>query len=175
MSLTATLEMTPAALYDQLAEEFAAQADGIEPGQVALRYQQALTLKFAQMTPYRREMAVVFSSAMHDEQPRSLENDTMRLVFAQIVSGSTDAPTKPDDSMHLSQLLYAFYILSVIFWLYDRTEKRRATGYLIEFLYDMIRLMRPFMIMPMFTKAMQKMAVIMEMVFGVKASVSERP
>lgn len=154
------------ALYTTLAQASSEDAATLPPAQVAQRYQQLLTLKFAQLTPHRRDIATVFSTAMHDDLPRALENDPMRAVFQQVVAGSTDAPAKPQDSSSLAQLLYALYVLSVVFWLYDRTTERKATAYLIEFLYDMIRLLRPMMVMPMFTKAMQKMAVIMEMVFG---------
>jgi hypothetical protein len=63
-------------------------------------------------------------------------------------------------------LLYSFHFVVTIFWLYDRTPNQQATTLLIDFLRDVFKFIRPMMIMPLFGKAMVKLAQIMMLVFG---------
>lgn len=152
--------------YHALAQESLVTIASLAPNQVAQRYYEALTQKFDQLAANRADIAQFFSAAMQDETPRGVfKDDAMREVFDDVVRRATDAPTKPDDFNGLSHLLYALYLLCVLFWLYDRTPSHKATAQLLDFMREMIRMLRPMMMMPLFTKAMLKMTTIMEMVF----------
>jgi hypothetical protein len=65
----------------------------------------------------------------------------------------------------MAGLLYALYMVVMIFWLYDRTTDFRATHQLMDFLREMIKVLRPMLLMPLFTKALHKMSGIMRLVF----------
>jgi hypothetical protein len=152
--------------YHTLTESLLGFAATLAPNSVSQRYYEMLTHTFGQLSLQRPEIARFFRGAMDDNTPRpSFKDDAMRRAFEQVVKGSTDAPIKADEVQHLSQLLYALYLLGVLFWLYDRTPAQKATQQWIDFMREVIKILRPLMIMPMFPKAMHKMTAIMEMVF----------
>lgn len=157
---------TPEALYMALGKQSYAQAADLAPANVAQRYADVLTAKFDQLAAHRPTISRFFADTMQAEaHAGNFHTDPMRDVYHQVVVGATDAPTKPDDITGLSHLLYALYLMSVLFWLYDRTPQQQATRSLIDFMREMIRILRPMMMMPMFTKAMYRMTIIMDMVF----------
>src|SRR5690606_14430070 len=93
-------------------------------------------------------------------------SDPLMHAMQALIKQADDAPGKDDDSDNLAMLLYSFHSLVMLFWLYDRTEGKRATLLFINFLRDFVKLMRPMMMMPLVNKALMKMAKIMMLVFG---------
>lgn len=164
-ALTAGLT-TDEILYLSLSAATAVQAEELAPSNVAQRYYEVLSAKFDQLEAHRPAIARFFATTMQAaSQSGSFHTDPMRAVYDVVVVRSTDAPVKPNEVNGLSHLLYALYLLCVMFWLYDRTPGQQATRHLIELMREMIRILRPMMIMPLFSKALNKMTHIMDMIF----------
>jgi AcrR family transcriptional regulator len=161
------VDITPEAqLYLDLSQQTRDTLDSIAYSHVAQRFYDLMSAKIAQLEPHRAQMARFFAEAMQSDAPQGIfPQDAMTHVFTELVQRSTDAPTRPEEVEGLANLLYALYLLSVLFWLYDRTPQRAATAHLLDFAREMIRLMRPMMIMPLFTKALSKISTIIGMVF----------
>lgn len=160
-------DITPEAQrYLDLAQQTRDTLDSIAYSHVAQRFYDLMSAKIAQLEPHRSQMARFFAEAMQSDAPQGIfPQDAMTLVFVELVQRSTDAPARPEEVEGLANLLYALYLLSVLFWLYDRTPQRAATAHLLDFTREMIRLIRPMMIMPLFTKALGKISMIIGMVF----------
>lgn len=87
-------------------------------------------------------------------------------VYRQVVARSTDLPSKPEEAEQLATLFYGLQHLVILFWLYDRTQGQRATHLLVDFLQEMVRMVRPMMMMPIFSKALAKVADLLQTAFG---------
>ncbi|XWX03980.1 hypothetical protein VZO05_00230 [Aggregatilineales bacterium SYSU G02658] len=161
------VNLTPEAqLYLDLSQETRDTLDAIAFSHVAQRFYDLMSAKIAQLEPHRPQIARFFAETMQAEEPQGIfPHDEMIQAFVELVQHSTDAPNRPEDAAQLADLLYGLYLLTVLFWLYDRTPQRAATAHLLDFTREMIRLLRPMMIMPLFTKALGKVSTIIGMVF----------
>jgi hypothetical protein len=161
-----TLATSSNVSYFSLAQASLDDVHRIAPAQVSQRYYDALAQKITQITPHRALIAQQYSQAMfHKGSQHPFDGDAMRGVFGQVVQYATDAPPRPEDQEAMAGLLYALYMVVMIFWLYDRTVDFRATHQLMDFLREMIKILRPMLLMPLFTKALHKMSGIMRLVF----------
>jgi hypothetical protein len=150
-SLIASSDMS----YFSLAQTSLDNVQHIAPAQVSQRYYDALSQKITQITPHRALIAQQYSQAMfYNGTQHPFADDAMRGVFVRVVQHATDAPTRPEDQEAMAGLLYALYMVVMIFWLYDRTTDFRATHQLMDFLREMIKVLRPMLLMPLFTKAL---------------------
>jgi len=157
---------TEGMLYLELSQRTQEALNDIPFSHVAQRFYDVMSAKIAQLEPHRADMARLFANAMQTEALHGVfAQDAMTQAFVDVVERSTDAPSRPEDVDGLAHLLYALYLLTVLFWLYDRTPQRTATAHLMDFTREMIRLLRPMMIMPMFAKALTKVSAIVTMLF----------
>lgn len=160
------------ALYKDLNDDLLRAIDNVPSGKFAQRYHHVMTERVQHYDENAGAIAALFATAMLPDaeiKPDDISTgtqDTLYMALADLTRGSDDAPTNEDDINKLAMLLYTFHFLVTVFWLYDRTPKKQATAHLLDFLYDLFKLMRPMMVMPLFTKAMTKLAQIMMLVFG---------
>lgn len=154
------------ALYLELAQQTHDTLDVIPFSHVGQRFYDVMCAKLSQLEPHRAQMARLFANAMQADQPQGVfPADCMAQVFVGVVTGSTDAPTRAEEAAQLAHVLYGLYLLTVLLWLYDRTPQRTATHQWLDFTREMIRLLRPMLLMPLFAKALGKMSAIIQMVF----------
>lgn len=153
-------------IYPTLATGASAQVLEQAPAPIAQRFVSALTLALAHYAPHRSELAHAFADAMRS-QSDSLFNpdDPMRIAMNHVVTFATDT-VKPEETDDMANLLYALYGLSLLFWLYDRTANARATLALVELMGDMLKIARPMMMMPLFSKALSKVSGVLNLTFG---------
>jgi hypothetical protein len=164
-----TFMLTRDNIYFTIAHATLKHLGNIPPNNLAQRYYEVLVYQFGEFVPHRAEIGQVFGVAIHAENtPDMFATDPMREVFSIVVRESTDAPNKADDKHAMSALLYALYMVTITFWLYDRTPNHQATAQLLDFMREMIRIFRPMLMMPMFTKALHKMSSIFGLVFTEK-------
>lgn len=153
-------------LYHTLSEESLHAIQLQAPATLSQRYTVALTARFQAMSPHRASLAELFADAMRQQDhPLFQAQDSTRDGFLAVLQGSVDT-VRPDELADMVNFLYALYWLVMLFWLYDRTPETRATFALIEFMGDMLKMIRPLMIMPLFSKALGKISGIMKLVFG---------
>lgn len=161
----------PLELYWALASTLAKAAAASEPNQVAVRFYDLMALTLEQFGEFRPSVALFFSQMLRDDVPRpALQDDPMRRAMLALVEEATDAPGKPEERLALAHLLYALYLMSAMFWLYDRSPGQAASTQLVEFLREMIRFLRPMLLMPIMNKALFKLTEIMEQVLRSESS-----
>src|SRR5438876_13934 len=110
---------------------------------------------------------------MEQQQPTSLTPkaeatrqrilDTALTLFA---TKATDAPKGPQ-AHHLAIILYGANLALGLFWLQDRSPDNKPTYELLAFTRDMIALLRPLLGLPPLSKAVARLAGIIEPVMGV--------
>ncbi|MCS6836121.1 MAG: TetR/AcrR family transcriptional regulator [Anaerolineae bacterium] len=157
-------------LWRALNHETWSQIDELSPSHMAQRFGQTLSAKLAQLSPYRAALAALYAHSATDESspwrpPHGL-SDPMLDVYRQVVIRSTDLPSKPEEVEQLATLFYGLQHFVVLFWLYDRTQGQRATHMLADFLQEAVRIMRPMMMMPIFSKALAKVAELLQIAFS---------
>lgn len=153
-------------LYLELAQQTCNTLDMIPFAHMAQRFYDLMGAKLAQLEPHRPDLARLFAAAMQAEQSQGVFlTDAMAQAFVDLVQRSTDAPTRPEEVAQWADLLYGLYLLTVLFWLYDRTPQRAATVHLLDFTREMIRLVRPMMVMPLFGRVLGKVSAIIRMAF----------
>lgn len=160
------------ALYRQMAEETLTSSAQLPHGTISQRYYALLERKIEQLTPHEDTVSALFGYAMRQSSDITSadlspgQTDPMMQSFQMVVRDATNAPKNPDDAENTTMLLYTFHFLTLLFWVYDRTENKRATHLFTAFLRDFFKLLRPMMVMPMVRNAMTKMARIMMLAFG---------
>jgi hypothetical protein len=153
-------------IYPTLATDAGAQVLAQAPAPIAQRFVSALTVALAHYDPHRAELAHAFADAMRSQDASLFSpDDPMRGAMAHVVTFATDT-VKPEEVDDMANLLYALYGLSLLFWLYDRTPNARATHALIELMGDMLKIARPMMMMPLFSKALSKVSAVLNLTFG---------
>jgi len=161
------------ALYDDLAAETFTFAHSLSFMPMAERYHILMEHKLAQVKPHRAALMALFCALMQPNASETLSvwgrnssdsRDKMLDVFTHVVKGATDKLNDPVASS-MTTLLYAFYILLMIFWSYDRTRDNRATHLMLDFMREALKIVRPMMLMPVITKAVIRLAEILALVF----------
>ena len=158
-------------LYRSLADNMQQSIPEIPDGHVAQRYFKFMEARITQLQAHYEAMAALFAIAMLPHSPLSTKDispgtrDAIYQAFLLLIARSDDAPSD-DEADNLAMLLYTFHFMILVFWVYDRTKDKQATHLLVDFMGDFFRVMRPMMMMPLFRKAMNKLARIMMLVFG---------
>ena len=82
-----------------------------------------------------------------------------------MTTGAADAP-KPKQAAQMATLFYAAHLLTVLFWLQDRSEGQQKTRELITFSSEMIGRLRPVLGLPLVAKSLARLAEIVAPMFG---------
>ncbi len=158
--------------YRQIAQDLEAYVDALPRSSMADRFQQTILVQFEQMAPYRDTFSALFTAALN---PRSevgvfSENaaDIRRLsrdIYVKVVTGASDAP-RASQVGDLATALYSMHLALMLFWLQDRTGQTKTTYDLLDFLHDMIALVRPLLRLPPAAKALVRLAQILGPMLG---------
>lgn len=164
-------EVLVLALYQALADETLAYAQTLPFTNIADRYHALMHHKMMQVKPHRTAFAALFGALMRPEATLRVwghdgpdSRDKMLDAFDVVVRGASDKLNEPVASS-MATLLYAFSLLVMYFWLYDRTEDNRATFLLLDFMREALKIVRPMMLMPVINKAVVRLAAILALVF----------
>jgi hypothetical protein len=155
--------------YLQLGETTLKASDDLPVGTVNERYLAMMQGKYVHVDEAREVFVQIFCAGMdvHDDNFTQVsgEADPMYAVTKHIVHGATDAP---DGEVRdaLVNVLYVFYLLLVLFRLYDRTPRHQASDHMLNFVHDAFKLVRPLMFLPVFSQALRKLSAILLLVFG---------
>jgi AcrR family transcriptional regulator len=160
------------ALYQQISDDTLAYARSLEADRLGEMVKLALDYKLQQMETHRGSMTALFAESMREDGCISNadispgQRDPALTMFAFLVETASDTPDKPADITNLTTLLYGFHFLVLLFWLYDRTDERRATAMMLNFLQDVLGMLRPMLMMPLVRNIVMKLAHITLLVFG---------
>ncbi len=160
------------ALYQVLASESLSEVTSLPRSSVAQRYLSLLQRKLQQLTPHEDALSALFATAMRRTsaiQPTDIapgKCDSMFQTFAALVDGANDSPQNEQEAEDTALLLYGIYHYVLIFWLYDRTDEKRATEIMLTMIYEFLKLSRPLMMTPLLGKSISKMGRVMMLIFG---------
>lgn len=159
------------ALYEDLSREAVQSIKGIRGGTLATRYPQALTHCIAALQPHRSTLGALFSAGLSTDSSVAVfgENASgVRLrmwdAFKGLAQESTDAP-KPDAVERFATLLYAGHLITILFWLQDRSEDQVNTIRLLNFYEKVLKLGRPFLKMKIVNSLVEEFVQIIEPMF----------
>jgi AcrR family transcriptional regulator len=160
------------ALYQRLATQFAETFRKLPPAPLAESFYRAMKAHFELMAPYREAWGSIFDAALNPRSPvgvlgeNTIEIRRMVLgIFREVVTKATDAPKEPQ-AHHLTIILYGANLALGLFWLQDRSPDNKPTYELLAFTRDMIALLRPLLGLPPLSKAVARLARIIEPVMG---------
>ncbi|HWU86586.1 MAG TPA: helix-turn-helix domain-containing protein [Kofleriaceae bacterium] len=127
------------ALYDELSAEYAARTAELSPGTWGARFLFALETSLGVLAPRRDTLAaltpVLIGTA--DEglfaPGTAFSRRRVQAIFHEAVRGATDAPP-PADAVALARLLYVVHLAVILWWLFDKTPRQRATRELLALL-----------------------------------------
>lgn len=153
-------------LYSDHLDTLVQHMETIPSGQLADRYASVLTYTLQELTNYRFALMALFGVAMHPQSGLSLMgtddnplSQQLSEAYHQLVLSSDDSLKEPK-ALQLGVALYTFHMLTLIFWLYDRTPDQHSTHRLIHFIHELFKILRPMFILPMVPQAIAKLSHI---------------
>lgn len=160
-------------LYRQLASNTKHQIETLPTVPIAERFELIMRSVLQTVIPFRPVWQGVFSGAVNPNSPFGVLGDKtadirreMKDVFMLLVTQASDAPKKPEQAAALSMLLYVAYLMTLLFWISDRSPDYKTTYQLLDFSRETLNLIRGSLVLPPITKGMMRLASIVEQVFG---------
>jgi AcrR family transcriptional regulator len=124
------------ALYDELSTDYARQAADMPPGRWRDRFLFAVKTSLDVLEPHRIALRALTPVLVGDPDegifaaPTAFSRLRVQRVFEDAITGSTDAPKAPL-AESLGRLLYMVHLAVLLWWLLDKSPRRRATTALI--------------------------------------------
>jgi AcrR family transcriptional regulator len=131
------------ALYEELSADYARQAVDMRPGKWRDRFMFALKTSLHVLEPHRVALRALIPVLVGDPEEglfaESAAFSRLRVqrVFQDAVAGSSDAPN-PAVAEALGRLLYLAHLAVLLWWLLDKSSKRRATTALISLIQQIL-------------------------------------
>lgn len=153
------------ALYGRLAEEFRGwAAEELSEGTVAERFEEAMSAKLLQVTPYREPLGALMTSALNPNSGIAvLGESTTGIreisggVFLEVVRGASDAPNEKQQR-ELGATLNALHLAVLLYWFHDKTSEARATRDLVRSIREALRYLRPALRLPPMSRVLSRLA-----------------
>ena len=125
------------AFYDELSADFARQAAGMPPGRWRDRFIFALTTSLRVLEPHRLALQALAPVLVGDpddgvfSERTAFSRQRVQPVFEDAVIGAADAPNQPLAGA-LGRLLYMVHLTVLLWWLFDKSSRQRATSALVS-------------------------------------------
>ena len=125
------------AFYDELSADFARQAADMPPGRWRDRFIFALTTSLHVLEPHRVALQALAPVLVGDpdegvfSERTAFSRQRVQPVFEDAVVGATDAPKQPLAAA-LGRLLYLVHLAVLLWWLFDKSSRQRATSALVS-------------------------------------------
>ena len=166
-------EVVVTQLYRQLATSTSARIDALPVAPIAERFYRIMSEVLQSVTPFRPVWQGIFSGALNPNSKYGVLGEAtadiraeMKAVFSRLVTEASDAPKKPEQIAAMGMLLYVAYLMTLLFWISDRSPDYKTTYQLMDFSRDTLNLIRGALVLPPVTKGMMRLAGIVEQVFG---------
>ena len=124
------------ALYDQLSSDYADQVADMPTGRWRDRFMFALSTSLQVLAPHQMALRALTPILVGDPEQGIFSASTafsrlrVQRVFEQAVTESSDAPKQPLAEA-LGRLLYLVHLAVLLWWLLDKSPRRRATDALL--------------------------------------------
>lgn len=124
------------AFYDELSADFATRATKMRPGRWRDRFLFALTTSLRVLESHRVVLQALAPVLVGDPEEGVFSERTafsrqrVQPVFEDAVTGATDAPKQPLAAA-LGRLLYLIHMAVLLWWLFDKSPRQRATSALV--------------------------------------------
>ena len=160
------------AVYEQCSEDLAHEIEALGPATIAKRYAQTVRANFERLSPYREAFGAITGIALNPSSEAGVLSDRMAYLrrrtwglFRQVLAGAKDSPPVRDlDSF--TTLLYAAYLLLMLFWIQDKSEGQQNTERLLRFAEETLGRVRPLLAVPVFARSAANLARILAPMFG---------
>lgn len=125
------------ALYDDLSTDYARHAASMQPGRWRDRFIFALTTSLRVLEPHRVALQALAPVLVGDpddgvfSERTAFSRQRVQPVFEDAVVGATDAPKQPLAAA-LGRLLYLVHLAVLLWWLFDKSSRQRATSALVS-------------------------------------------
>ena len=125
------------AFYDELSADFAREAVNMPAGKWRERFIFALTASLRVLEPHRVALRALAPVLVGDPEEGVFSERTafsrqrVQPVFENAVVGATDAPKAPLAEA-LGRMLYLVHMAVLLWWLFDKSPKQRATSALVS-------------------------------------------
>jgi AcrR family transcriptional regulator len=125
------------AFYDELSADFARRAAGMPPGRWRDRFIFALSTSLRVLEAHRVALQALAPVLVGDpdegvfSERTAFSRQRVQPVFEDAVVGATDAPKEPLASA-LGRLLYLVHLAVLLWWLFDKSSRQRATFALVS-------------------------------------------
>jgi len=160
------------ALYEQLTQRTAEDLSELPKDTMAKRYPAALSICLESLAPHRGMLSALFSAGLSITSPVSVLGDETADVRSKmwsnynvLLKGCTDAP-KGKQVDQVTTLMYAGHLITVLFWIQDRSEGQAYTKKLLKFSEKGIKLARPFLRVRVVTNLLTEFCQIVQPFFG---------
>ena len=160
--------------YRRLARDLEIYVEALPRASIADRFQQTILIQFEQMAPYRDTFSALFTAALNPKSEVGVFSDNAadirivsRDIYVRVVTGASDAPGRAQVG-DLATALYSMHLALMLFWLQDRTEQSKTTYEMLQYLHDMIDLVRPLLRLPPASKALARLDQILGPILGSK-------
>jgi len=159
-------------LYERCAMELEEEVRRLPPSPMGKRFAQAMEADLRRMTPHRATMGALFAAGLAPDSEVAVLGEGVAELRARVwsiikvvVTGASDAP-RPKQVEQMTTLLYAAHLLTVMFWLQDRSAGQAKTRELLVFAQEMLGRLRPVLGLPLVAKPLARLARIVGPMFG---------
>jgi AcrR family transcriptional regulator len=131
------------ALYDELSQEFSAQAARMNAGRWRDRFVFSLQTSLRVLQPHRTTLRALIPILIGDPDDGVFAASTafsrrrVQQIFEEAVSDAADSP-KPPLAAALGRLLYLTHLAVLLWWLLDKTPQQRATTALVTLIEQLL-------------------------------------
>lgn len=160
------------ALYDQLALTSCEQMRSLPKESLAKRFPMAISLCLESLGPHRGTLGALFSAGLSVNSSVAVlgegtadVRDVMWKAYCDVLTGSADPP-KEKQAEQLATMMYTAHLLTVLFWLQDRSEDQQNTMRLVGFYEKAIKLARPFLRVRVVSSLLGEFCDILQPLFG---------
>lgn len=160
------------AVYEQCSEDLAGEIASLPSAPIAKRFAQTVRANFERLSPYREAFGAITGVALNPSSEAGVLSDRMAYLrrrtwqlFRQVLAGAKDSPPERDLES-FTTLLYAAYLLLMLFWVQDKSPEQLNTERLLKFAEDMLGRLRPLLAVPAFARSAANLARIIAPMFG---------
>lgn len=159
-------------LYQQLEDDLDAYVRELPPSSLTERFHMAITQQLVLMAPHRETLGALFGTALNPRSKAGVFGESTaevrrraRASYLALISGAKDAP-RVAQREDLATILYGAHLAMVLFWLIDQSTEYRRSERMLNFLRDMLKLIQPFLWLPVVSQALTRLARIIGPLLG---------
>lgn len=160
-------------LYQNLAEELDSYASSLPSASLADRFYTTVARFLELMEPHREALGALFGTALNPRSHVGVFSESTadirrqsRGMYLALIEGAKDAP-RASQQEDLATVLYGAHLALVLFWLIDQSNEAQRAQRFLMFLRDLLKLIQPFLRLPVVSQVLVRLARIIGPLLGV--------